>query len=341
MSEGLTVAVLGAGEMGGCHVQAWTALGHRVAVIADLDVERAEALAERYRVDRVTADFEAAASDPGVDAVSVCLPLALHAPAVVAGARAGKHVFTEKPLSRTFAEADRMQRAVEEAGVRFGIGFQRNLAQGVTLLRDWAAQDRFGRPMVFSSDLLMEVRPKRAMHDRHGNNGPLTDGGCHYYLLWQTVFRSLPRAVYAQGRILALERPEVAHLEQLAIDTAVVTIAYESGDIGTLTVSWGLAQGFQMSRRPDRLIGPRGGAEGTVHSCLTLYEGDRVETHPIPPQDLHRVELGLFADAIAGRGRPAYGFATGRQMLAVTEAIFESIASGREVAVRWEDCRCG
>ena len=230
-----------------------------------------------------------------------------------------------------------MQTAVSHAGVQFGVGLQRNLAEGVSLLRAWAAEGRFGHPMVFSSDLLQEVRPKRIMHDRDGNNGPLTDAGCHYYMLWQTVFRSKPRLAYAQGRILATHRPEIRHINQLAIDTAVVTIEYESGDIGTLTVSWGLPSGFQLRSRPDRVVGPDGGAEGGVNSGVTLYQAAQATHVELVPRDLHQVELELFANAVRGGAAFPSGFREGRQMLAVTQAILRSIDTGQPVPVTY-DC---
>ena len=323
--------------MGGRHVRAWSTLGHAVVSVTDVDEARANEMAHTHGVPRVFRDYREAVLDPEAEIVSICLPLALHAGATIAAANAGKHVITEKPLCRTFAVAEAMESAVRQAGVQFGLGLQRNLAEGVGLLRRWAAESRFGRPMVFSSDLLQEVRPKRMMHDRHGNNRPLTDAGCHYYMLWQTVFRSKPKVVHAQGRILATERSELAQLDQLAIDTAIVTAEYESGDVATLTVSWGLAPGFQMKGRPDRIVGPNGGAEGAVNAGLTLYEADRVERVEIATRDLHQVELELFAQAVSGGGKvfPS-GFREGRQMLAMTEAIFRSIDSGQPVAVVYE-----
>jgi len=232
----MKVAILGAGDTGGRHARAWTTLGHEVVSITDIDTSRAEDIAEQYGIGRVCRDFREAVADPEPHIVSICLPLAFHAPATIAAANSAKHVITEKPLCRTFAEADAMQDAVQRNPVHFALGLQRNLAEGVGLLRTWAAEGRFGRPMVFSSDLLQEVRPKRMMHDRHGNNGPLVDAGIHYYMLWQTVFRSKPKRVYAQGRILATGRAEIAHFDQLAIDTAIVTVEFESGDLGTFTV---------------------------------------------------------------------------------------------------------
>ncbi len=304
--------------------------------MTDIDTPRADELAELNGIQRVFSDYREAVADPRVEIVSVCLPLALHASATIAAASAGKHVITEKPLCRTFKEADAMEEAVGRADVQFGLGLQRNLAEGVGLLRKWAAEGRFGRPMLFSSDLLQEVRPKRLMHDRHGNNGPLTDTGCHYYMLWQSVFRSKPKLAYAQGRILATQRAEIAHFDQLAIDTGVVTVEFESGDLGTFTVSWGLPAGSGLQSRPDRIFGPRGGAEGAVNGTLTLYEADRVEQVNLVSRDLHQVELELFAAAVAGGTPFPSGFREGRQMLALTHAILRSIDIGQPVAVEYD-----
>ena len=336
MQEPLRVAVLGAGDMGGRHVAAWRELGHEVSVIADVDQARASAVAREHGVPRTVCDYREAIAAPDVDVVVVGLPLKFHAAATILAAQHGKHVLTEKPLCRTPVEAEVMERAVLEAGVHFGIGFQRNLMPGVGLLRGWVAEGRFGHPLLFSSDLLMSVRPKRAMHDRYGNGGPLVDTACHYYLLWQTVFRAKPSRVFAEGRIFALERPEIAPFGQLAIDTAVVTVEYQSGDLGTFTVSWGLADGFSMKGRPDRLIGPRGGVEGAAGVGFDVYDGAERTRVDVERQDMHRVETALFADAVRG-GRPfPYGFREGREMLAVTGAVFESIESGQPVPVRYE-----
>lgn len=336
MTKRYNVAVIGTGDMGNRHIAGWQALGHHVVSVTDVDTARAGEAAEVYQVPTVHSDYTVAVADPAVDIVSICLPLAFHAPVTIRAARNGKHILCEKPLARSFREAAEMEAAVKAAGVQFGLGLQRNLAEGVGLLRRLAAEGVFGRPMVFSSDLLQEVRPKRAMHDRRGNNGPLTDAGCHYYMLWQSVFRSRPKSVYAQGRILALNRPEVAHLNQLAIDTAVVTVEFESGDIATMTVSWGLAAGSQLRGRPDRVLGPSGAAEGNVNGDLTVYRGNAVEIVRLEPKDLHQVEFAMFIDALEAGTLPASGFTAGKEMMALTQAILESIDTGKVVPVACE-----
>ncbi|RKN86126.1 Gfo/Idh/MocA family protein [Paenibacillus ginsengarvi] len=331
------IAVIGAGDMGGNHVRGWISAGHHVVSVTDTDKIRADKLALRYNVGAVYGDYKEAIDDPQVDIVSVCLPLVLHAPVTVYAAGRGKHIFCEKPLASSREAAEDMQRAVELAGVRFGIGFQRNFSEGVGLVRQWADEGRFGSPLVFSSDLMQEVRPKIAMHDARGNQGPVVDACCHYFLMWQTVFGSKPKKVYASGRILGKDRPEIAHFEELAVDTAVITVEYESGDIGTMNVSWGLAKKSPIRGRPDRIYGPKGGAEGPFNSfgrstvSFELYEGSSTATVTVEQPDLFSKQFTIFAEAVR-EGKPApVGFRQGLDMLRLSHAVLESAKTGNIV----------
>ncbi len=335
------VLLIGAGDMGSHHARAWNVLGHELHTVIDLNPERAEAMAEKYDVKRVlTGDYDYQVGIEQVDIVDICVPLEFHAPLTIYAAEHGKHVFCEKPIARTFKEIQAMQQATERANVKFGIGFQRNLAAGVAQLRDWATEGVFGHPMVFSSDLLQEVRPKRFMHDRNSNNGPIVDACCHYFLLWQTVFRSRPKTVYARGGIIAKSRQEISHFEQLALDTAVITIEFESNDIGAMTVSWGLEKDFRLPSRPDRIIGPHGGAEAVstenFNWDLQLYHNGGQSLHKLPQGDLFEEEIRAFVEAVDGvREAPFYGIEQGKQMLALSLAVIESIDTGRPVDVNY------
>ena len=183
MAKRHSVAVIGAGDMGGCHVEGWQLAGHDVVSVCDIDTVRATQLADKFGIARTVQNYEEAVSDTRVDIVSVCVPLDLHERVTIAAASHGKHVFCEKPIARSLAEIDRMEAAVAKAGVEFGIGFQRNLANGIRQLRQWVQDDVFGKPLLFNSELLQEVRPKRFMHDAQGNMGPIVDACCHDFLV--------------------------------------------------------------------------------------------------------------------------------------------------------------
>ena len=81
---------------------------------------RADAFAGRHGAARALTSFRELLADPGVDAVYIATPNALHAEQVVAAARAGKHVMCDKPLALTVADAQRAVSACEEANVRLG-----------------------------------------------------------------------------------------------------------------------------------------------------------------------------------------------------------------------------
>lgn len=334
------IAVIGAGDMGRNHVRSWIAAGHNVVTLCDIGTERLEKLGREFNVPKLVTDYKEAINDPQIDIVSICLPLVFHAPVTIYAAQKGKHVFCEKPLASNQEAADEMEKAVKAvkaAGVQFGIGFQRNFSAGVDQVHQWIEEGKFGRPLVMYSDLLQEVRPKVAMHDANGNQGPVVDACCHTFMMWRTFFQSKPKKVYASGGVLAKGRPEIAHFEKLAIDTAVITVEYESGDIGSITVSWGLAKKFKMGGRPDRIFGPKGGAEGAFNNFgmqvlkIELFDGDNRETVELKQPDLFQVELERFAEAIVS-GKPApVSFQQGREMLRLSHAVLESIETGKIV----------
>lgn len=330
------VAVIGAGDMGTNHVRGWRNAGHNVVSITDYDLERARKLAENNDYPKIYSDYKEAINDSEVDIVSICLPLVFHAPVTIYAAERGKHVFCEKPLASSPEDAAKMEEAVNKAGVQFGIGFQRNFAKGVAAAKQWAEEGKFGKPLVFNSDLMQEVRPKIAMHDNNGNKGPIMDACCHYFFMWQTVFQSKPKRVYARGGIIAKDRPEIAHFQELAIDTGLITVEFESGDIGSMNVSWGLAKHTKLPSNRDRVYGPKGGAVGGFNNFgsdihIDLYIGDKHEKVVFEKEDLFETEFRVFAKAIEEGKKAPVGFKQGKEMLQLTYAIFESIKTGKVI----------
>ncbi|UVI30043.1 Gfo/Idh/MocA family protein [Paenibacillus spongiae] len=336
MSKRMNIAVIGAGDMGNTHVGAWQNAGHRVVSVTDISEELAKKTKEKYGIPNMYLDYREAAADPEIDIVSICLPLALHAPVTIYAAEQGKHVFCEKPLARSFEEVKAMEAAVNKAGVHFGIGLQRSFANSLKIVKQMAADQVFGHPMLITSTGVAEVRPKRLMHDANGNMGPLMDNCCHYFMMWKHIFQSRPKSIYCIGDVFAKDRPELSHIEKLAIDTAVMSVKYESGDMAEMVITWGMAKGFQLGGRSDRLYGPRGGAEGdftNITGSITIYEGDQrrelgIEGHR---QSLHAEQFQTFAQAIE-QGIPApVGFQDGKEMLTISLAAIESAVTGRIV----------
>ena len=128
----LGVGLIGTGYMGKCHALAWGAVQavfgegpairreHLCEVSEELAAQRAAAFGFR----RAGADWRALIADPAVDVVSITTPNALHAEMAIAALEAGKHVWCEKPMATSLADAERMAAAARAAGRVAVLGLQ-------------------------------------------------------------------------------------------------------------------------------------------------------------------------------------------------------------------------
>ena len=91
--------------------------GARVQAVASRSQKKAEAFAREHDIPLALGGYQALVEHPGIDAIYISLPNSLHAEWTIAAARAGKHVFCEKPLAVTAEEGRRMAAACREAGV--------------------------------------------------------------------------------------------------------------------------------------------------------------------------------------------------------------------------------
>ncbi|HYJ61109.1 MAG TPA: Gfo/Idh/MocA family oxidoreductase [Actinomycetota bacterium] len=140
----MRVGLLGCGWIQDFHARAIRELGGEVAAVANHRLPTAEAFAERHGIDRVTTDWRAVATDPGIDAVVVGTPNALHAEQSVAALEAGRHVLVEKPMAVTVAECDAMLAAASGSGASLMVAHCWRFHDAVRALRDRIAGGELG-----------------------------------------------------------------------------------------------------------------------------------------------------------------------------------------------------
>lgn len=215
------VAVVGFGWMGRVHTQAYARVLHhfpdlvlRPALVAVVDEEpgRAVRAAEQYGFELMASDWQEVAADPRVEAVSVTLPNYLHREVSVAMARAGKHIWLEKPAGMGVADTEEIAAAVSETGVQSTIGFNYRNAPAVTAARELIAGGELGAlthaRFQFFSDYA--AHPQSALTWRfersRGGSGVLGDLASHgadlaWYLMGEVS------SVVAETAIFVPERP--------------------------------------------------------------------------------------------------------------------------------------
>jgi 1,5-anhydro-D-fructose reductase (1,5-anhydro-D-mannitol-forming) len=110
--------------------------GSRITACLGSTPEKSRDFAERFRVPHAYDSLAGLLDNPDVDAVYIALPNAMHHAAVLAAARAGKHILCEKPFAMTSMEAREMVRACREAGVELRIAHQIRLDAAVVRARE-------------------------------------------------------------------------------------------------------------------------------------------------------------------------------------------------------------
>jgi predicted dehydrogenase len=194
MANTLGVAVVGFGWMGRVHTQAYARVLHhfpqlparpRLVAVADEVPGRAVRAAERYGFATATLDWREIVADPRVQAVSVTAPNFLHREIGVAMAEAGKHLWIEKPVGLTAADARAVADAAAAAGVRGTVGFNYRNAPAVAAARDMIASGEIGTVTHVRIRLLSDyaAHPDGALTWRYererGGSGVLGDLASH------------------------------------------------------------------------------------------------------------------------------------------------------------------
>jgi len=161
--------------------------GSRLAACLGSSLDKGRVFAERFGVERVHGDLEALMHDPGVDAVYIALPNALHHAAVLAAARGQKHVLCEKPFALSVAHAREMVVACRDAGVLLRIAHQLRLEAALGRVREILRSGWLGRLAALSLERTSAVGPRMSWRQDFAQSGVIFDVGVHLLDLVQWV----------------------------------------------------------------------------------------------------------------------------------------------------------
>ena len=194
MRQALGVAVVGFGWMGRVHTQAYLRVPHHfpelgvrpeMVAVADEVPGRAEEAAARYGFATASRDWREVAADPRVRAVSITAPNFLHREIGTAMAEAGKHIWIEKPVGLTAADARAVAGAARQAGVQGTVGFNYRNAPAVAAARELIRSGEIGAVTHVRIRLLSDyaAHPEGALTWRYerdrGGSGVLGDLASH------------------------------------------------------------------------------------------------------------------------------------------------------------------
>ncbi len=252
MSGQIRVGIIGAGLIGQTHslmlkqIADRTEQSVRVVAIADVASAAAAKLAARWPGAKALTSAHEILDDVALDAVWICTPTAMHRETCIAAARAGKHIFCEKPLAMSAAEAAEMSETIRTACVISQVGLVLRFSPVYTVMKALIAEPEAGRVLAATMRDDQDF-PIRGVHASGWRNDPkLTAGGTlvehsvHDIDLFTWMFGSV-RRLYCQTRNLS----GAAGVE----DFATAEFEFENGMRAHLVSIWHKMSGRPSNRR--------------------------------------------------------------------------------------------
>lgn len=162
--------------------------------------ERAKQVADKYNLKYATANINDLVARDDIDAISVCTWNNAHAEAVIAAAKAGKHILCEKPMAMNTDQAKAMMQAVRENNIIFMMGFVNRFRSESKVIREMYDAGKFGE-VYYGKATMMRRRgtPLGWFTDlSKSGGGPVIDIGVHVIdLTWYLMGKPRPISVSA------------------------------------------------------------------------------------------------------------------------------------------------
>ena len=144
--EKINVGIIGAGRIGQVHAKSITyhIPQAKIVAISDIYVEGAKKVAEELGIPNYYEDYHEILNNPEINAVLICSSTDTHADIAVEAAKAGKNIFCEKPVDLTVAKIKKVIEAVDEAGVKLQIGFNRRYDHNFAEIKNLENKGKIG-----------------------------------------------------------------------------------------------------------------------------------------------------------------------------------------------------
>lgn len=349
----INFAIIGCGRIAKRHAEllgTGQITGARLAAVCDVCPERAEDFGRRFDVPWFTSIDEMLAMQ-NLDVVCVLTPSGMHAEHVIAAARSRRHVVVEKPMALTLVDGDAMIAAAVEAGVRLFVVKQNRFNVPVVKAREALDAGRFGK-LVLGTVRVRWCRDESYYRQDPWRGTWAQDGGvianqASHHVDMLSWFMGEVESVHARGT--------TALVDIEAEDTCVATVKFRNGALGVIEAT-------NATRPKDMegslsVLGSGGAVEiagFAVNKIRTWqfaepreHDQQVIERFSVNPPNVygfgHQAYYEHVVDCLQ-HDRPALvDGGEGRRSLELVAAVYESMASGRDVVLplRVEHSRLG
>jgi myo-inositol 2-dehydrogenase / D-chiro-inositol 1-dehydrogenase len=275
-TQKLNVGIIGAGRIGKVHAEnlAFRVPEARALAITDLNREAAERVAARCGISTVASSVDQVLADPNIQAILICSSTDTHADLIVRAAKAGKHIFCEKPIAHSLAKIDTALAAVREANVKLQIGFNRRFDPNFARVRAAILNGEIGSPRLLHIISRDPAPPPISYVKVSG--GMFLDMTIHDFDMARFLLGDEVEEVYTAGGVMV--DPAIGEAGDL--DTALIVLKFRSGAIGTIDNCRQAAYGYDQR---VEILGSLGkiGTENCFPNQATISTAQNIR-HDLP-----------------------------------------------------------
>lgn len=331
----INIGVIGAGRIGKLHTH--NILKHipefQIKTIADPHID--EAWAKTTSIPNISRDYHDIINDKEIVAVLICSPSPYHSEQIIAAARAGKHIFCEKPIATDLKQINAALKEVRQAGVKLQVGFNRRFDPNFAKIKELLNNNSIGTPQVVritSRD--PQIPPTEFLKS---SGGMFIDMTIHDFDMARFLMGSEIEEIYASANVLI----NPVFSENDDIDTAVINLKFANGTLGVIDNSRQAVYGYDQ--RVEVF-----GSEGAVHADnnkptnTTLSTTKGIMTEKPLYYFLERyeesfvAELSSFYLSIINDTAPVVSGEDGLKSMIISLAAEQSRRENRPVKINYE-----
>lgn len=329
MSRKLRIGVIGAGRIGKLHSNnlATRVPNAELAAISDVYEPAAKELAEKLGVQNYYNDYHKILEDPTIDAVFICSSTDTHSPISIEAAKAGKHIFCEKPIDHDLDKIKAVLEEVKKAGVKYQVGFNRRFDRNFKHVHEVVQNGGIGDVQIVKVTSRDPEAPPLSYVKVSG--GIFVDMTIHDFDMVRYLSGSEVEEVSAVGACLV--NPEIGQAGD--VDTCIITLKFANGALGVIDNSRQAVYGYDQR---IEVFGSKGciTADNETPNNTTLYTADGVQKEkPLwffleRYNDAFIAEENSFVDACLNGTDTAVGAFDGLQPVLIAIAAKESCEKG-------------
>jgi myo-inositol 2-dehydrogenase/D-chiro-inositol 1-dehydrogenase len=330
----MKIGLIGAGRIGQLHAELLTyhVPGAAIKTAAEINMADVKEWAKQLNILNLTTDYSDILNDSEIEAVLICSSTDTHAHMIIEAAKAGKHIFCEKPIDFNIKKIRQALNSVKEAGVKLQIGFNRRFDHNFKRVRELVESGKVGDVHIVKITSRDPAPPPLEYLKVSG--GIFLDMTIHDFDMARYLSLSEVAEVYAQGAVLI--DPAIGQVGD--VDTAVITLKFENGAMGVIDNSRQAVYGYDQR---VEVFGSKGyvevkndfpdsaklsTAEGIVSAKPHYFFLERYKMSYVE-------ELKAFVDAVASDREPPVTGNDGLQPVLIGVAALKSLKEKKPVKI--------